>query len=255
VKIEGRVVLVAGGGSGLGRAVCVDLAERGATVAVLDRDGDAAERVAKSLGERAVSLDADVVDGAAVELAVQRTIDHFGAVHINVNTAGISDGAKVVRDGEPAALAHFERVVAVNLIGTFNVMRVAIAAMLRNQPDENGERGVVINTSSGAAYDGQVGQAAYSASKAGVIGMTLPVARDLAGAGVRVNAVAPGLFNTPMAGGLPQRVRDSLLESILEPGRLGEPPEFAALVRHLVENPYMNAECVRIDAGTRLRPR
>jgi 3-hydroxyacyl-CoA dehydrogenase/3-hydroxy-2-methylbutyryl-CoA dehydrogenase len=253
MKMEGNVAVVAGGASGLGRAVCEQLAERGARIAVLDRDMEAARALAARLG-KAVAFEVDVTDAGSVEHAIDATLEHFGAVHVNVNTAGIAGGAKIVSGGAPASLEAFEWVISVNLVGTFNVMRVAVAAMLRNEP-QDGERGVVVNTASAAAFDGQVGQAAYSASKAGVIGMALPIARDLAGTGVRVNTIAPGLFETPMVDGLPDKVRERLRSYVLEPARLGRPQEFAALVAHIVENPYLNAECIRLDAATRLNAR
>lgn len=253
MELEGKVAVVAGGASGLGRAVCEQLAERGARIAVLDRDAQAAQAVAARIGE-ALAFEVDVTDARSIEDAIGATLERFGAVHVNVNTAGIPDGVKVVSRGEPGSLETFERVIAVNLVGTFNVMRVAIAAMLRNEP-QDGERGVVINTASAAAFEGQVGQAAYSASKAGVVGMALPVARDLVGTGVRVNTIAPGLFDTPMKDGLPDRIVEQLRSVLLEPPRVGRPQEFAALVAHIVENPYLNAECIRLDAATRLSAR
>ncbi len=253
MEIEGKVVVVAGGASGLGRAVCELLAERGARIAVLDRDVQSAQEVAESLDE-AFAFEVDVAAAGSVQEAIDATLERFGAVHVNVNTAGIPDGVKVVSKGEAGSLKIFERVIGVNLVGTFNVMRLAIAAMLRNEM-QDGERGVVVNTASIAAFEGQVGQVAYSASKAGVVGMALPVARDLAGTGVRVNTIAPGLFDTPMKDGLPDKVFQGLQKVVLEPPRVGRPQEFAALVAHIVENTYLNAECIRLDAATRLSAR
>lgn len=253
MELKNKVALVAGGASGLGRAVCVDLAERGAVVAVLDRDAGQAKEVVRELGG-GLALGADITDAGEVERAVDEVMRTLGAVHVNVNTAGIIGAAKIVSRGAPASFEDFDRVVRTNLCGTFNVMRLAVAAMLGNEP-EDGERGVVVNTSSGAAYEGQPGQAAYAASKAGVIGLTLPVARDLSGKGIRVNAIAPGLFETPMSEGLPPDVREGLVGMITEPRRLGKPAEFAGMVRAIVENPYLNGECVRLDAATRLTAR
>ncbi len=254
MEIEGKVAIVAGGASGLGRAVCEQLAKRGASVAVLDRDAQAAQAVAGCLGE-AIAFEVDVTDTRSVQDAIDATLERFGAVHVNVNTAGVPDGVKLVSSrGEPGSLETFERVIAVNLVGTFNVMRLAVAAMLRNEM-RDGERGVVVNTASAAAFEGQVGQVAYSASKAGVVGMALPIARDLAGTGVRVNTIAPGLFETPMMEGLPDRVLEQLRGVLLEPPRVGRPQEFAALAAHIVENTYLNAECIRLDAATRLNAR
>jgi NAD(P)-dependent dehydrogenase (short-subunit alcohol dehydrogenase family) len=253
MNVENKVVVVAGGASGLGRAVCEHFAEHGARIAVLDRNVQSARVVARTLGE-AIALGVDVTDAASVEGAIDRTLERFGAVHVNVNTAGIVNAAKIVSKGEPASLADFEKVVAVNLVGTFNVMRVAVAAMVRNEL-EDGERGVVVNTASVAAFEGQAGQAAYSASKAGLVGMALPIARDLTGTGVRINTVAPGLFDTPMKNDVPEKVIEGLSRWIVEPARHGRPLEFAALVGHIVKNAYINAECIRIDAATRLNAR
>ncbi|WP_342741703.1 SDR family NAD(P)-dependent oxidoreductase [Amycolatopsis marina] len=244
---------MAGGASGLGREVCVDLARAGALVAVLDRDEQGVRAVAESL-PRGLAIPADITDAASVEEAVERVCAEFGTVHININTAGVVDAGKIVSRGKPGSFDDFHRVVNINLCGTFNVMRVAIAAMLRNDP-EDGERGVVVNTSSGAAFEGQPGQAAYSASKAGLIGLALPIARELAGKGVRINTIAPGLFDTPMSAGLPQAVRDGLTAEIPEPSRLGRPEEFARLVRDIVGNGYLNAECIRLDAAVRMSHR
>ena len=249
MNITGKVAVVAGGASGLGRAVCTHLGEAGASVVVLDRDRAGAEALAAAL-PAAVGIETDVADAAAVERAIDRALDRFGAVHVGVNTAGVVDAARVVSRRGPARLEDFERVVRINLCGTFNVMRVAVAAMLQNEP-EDGERGVMVNTASGAAYDGQSGQAAYSASKAGVIGLALPVARDLAGTGVRVNTIAPGLFETPMTESLPDRVRAGIEATLVEPARMGRPAEFARMVLGIVENGYLNAECIRLDAAVR----
>lgn len=252
MELHGKVAVVSGGGSGLGRATAVRLAESGAKVAVWDANGAAAEDTARSIDGLALTV--DVTSSEQVEAAQQRTVDQFGATHIVVACAGIAPAAKVVSRGAAAPLDGFRRVLEVNLLGTFNVVRVAAAAMLTNEP-ENGERGVVVMTSSGAAYDGQVGQAGYSASKAGVAGMTLPLARDLAGKGIRVNSIAPGLFDTAMVAGFSPAVQDSLASQALEPARLGDPGEYAALVEHIVLNAYLNAECIRLDAGMRMSSR
>jgi NAD(P)-dependent dehydrogenase (short-subunit alcohol dehydrogenase family) len=256
MQIERRVAVVTGAGSGLGRATAELLSSRGAAVALLDTDKARLEEVTASLpSERALALGVDVTDGLAAENAADEIVDRLGAIHINVNCAGIAPAAKVVSRGKPAELELFAKTLSVNLTGTFNINRVTIAAMLANEPDVNGECGVVVNTASDAAFDGQMGQAAYSASKAGVVGMTLPLARDLAGKGVRVNCIAPGLFATSMVSGMREDVQERLIDMILEPKRMGRPEEFASLVEHIISNPYLNAECIRIDAGQRMLPR
>jgi 3-hydroxyacyl-CoA dehydrogenase / 3-hydroxy-2-methylbutyryl-CoA dehydrogenase len=253
MDIKGKRAVVAGGASGLGRAVCVELSACGADVAVLDREIDQAQEVAREVGGVAVQV--DVTSAESAERAITEVLGAFGGIDINVNTAGVPHAHKTVADGQAAPLDWFQTVIDVNLVGTFNILRLAVQAMLKSAPDAGGERGVIVNTSSGAAYEGQVGQAAYSASKAGVIGMAMPIARDLAGTGIRINTIAPGLFETPMLSGMPEKVRASLIEMTLEPRRLGAPAEFAALVRHIVENRYLNAECIRLDAATRLGAR
>jgi 3-hydroxyacyl-CoA dehydrogenase/3-hydroxy-2-methylbutyryl-CoA dehydrogenase len=255
MKVLGKTAIVTGGGSGLGRATCEELAAHGARLVVVDRDERAARQTASALGDGAIAVGADVTDEVSIAEAIATATGTFGALHICVNCAGVVDGHKIVQRGEPAPLAFFTRVVTINLTGTFNVMRLAVAAMLINEPDESGERGVVVNTASVSAFEGQIGQVAYSASKAGVVGMTLPVARDLAGTGVRVNSIAPGLFKTAMLDGMPANVQESLTTMVTEPARLGNPAEFAALARHIVENGYLNGTCIRLDAGTRLAAR
>ncbi|MEV0052485.1 SDR family NAD(P)-dependent oxidoreductase [Saccharopolyspora shandongensis] len=256
MQVEGRVAVVTGAGSGLGRATAEMVVARGGSVALVDADADRLQEVVSTLPrEHALAVPADVTDALAAENAADQVIDHFGALHVNVNCAGIAPAAKIVSRGKPADVELFAKTLAVNLTGTFNINRVAIAAMLANEPDSSGERGVVVNTASDAAFDGQAGQAAYSASKAGVVGMTLPLARDVAGKGVRVNCIAPGLFATSMVSGMREDIQERLVDMILEPKRMGRPDEFALLVEHLIANSYINAECIRIDAGQRMLPR
>lgn len=257
MNIDNKIAVVTGGASGLGRAVCEELAGRGARVAIFDRNAEAGEALAARLGATALFVSVDVTSEASVTAGIAKTIAAFGAIHICVNCAGVADAAKTVGDGKPFPLDVWQKVIAVNLTGTFNVLRLTAVEMAKNVLAEGAEeRGVIINISSGAASDGQMGQAAYSASKAGVIGMTLPIARDLADLGIRCVAVAPGLFDTPMVAGLPKKVSEAIVNKmILFPRRMGAPAEVAMLVRSIVENPYINATCVNIDAGARMGTR
>lgn len=253
MKLTDRTILITGGASGLGAATARMVAQAGGHPALLDLNTEAGEALAAELGglfhKTDVSSEADV--GAAIAAAQAK----FGGVHGAVNCAGIGNAAVTAGKKGPFPLELFERVIRVNLIGTFNVARLSAQAMLDNAPGEGGERGVIVNTASVAAYDGQVGQVAYSASKGGVVGLTLPMARDLARNGVRVMTVAPGLFETPMLAGLPQDVRDSLGQQVPFPSRLGLPDEYAALVRHIFENPMLNGEVIRLDGAIRMAPR
>lgn len=255
MNFAGSTAVVSGGASGLGRATACRIAAERANVAILDRSYEAAQAVAAEIGDAALALEVDVTDGAATEAAISTALHRFGAVHVAVCCAGIAPADRVVSRAGPASLDVFRNVVDVNLVGTFNVLRLAAAAMLANEPDACGERGVLITTASGAAFDGQIGQAAYAASKAGVAGMTLPLARDLAGKGIRVNTIAPGLFATPLVAGMSDDVRESLLDMIPEPRRMGDPAEFADLVVHIVSNKYLNAETIRLDAAMRMTAR
>ncbi|HEY5719779.1 MAG TPA: SDR family NAD(P)-dependent oxidoreductase [Gammaproteobacteria bacterium] len=255
MKIDGSVAIVTGGASGLGLATGRRLAGLGAKVALWDLDQAQAEQAAAELGHGAVGVAVDVSDAAAAEAALAATLAAFGAVHFCVNCAGVATGGRAVgRDG-PLPLARFARTIEINLIGTFNVLRLAAGEMAKNAPDGDGARGVIVNTASVAAFDGQVGQAAYSASKAGVAGMTLPLARDLASLGIRVNTIAPGVFGTPMMAGMTPEVRDPLVANVQFPKRMGEPDEYAALVQHIIENGYLNGETIRLDAAIRMPPR
>jgi NAD(P)-dependent dehydrogenase (short-subunit alcohol dehydrogenase family) len=252
MKLSGVAAIVTGGGSGLGRATAEALAARGAKVAVFDLNPAAAEEAAKALG--AVAIVGDVADEATAGAAIAKAAAAHGAARVLVNCAGIGVAKRVIGRDAPHPLADFERVIRVNLVGTFNMIRLASAAMAKLEPID-GERGVIISTASVAAYDGQVGQAAYSASKGGVVAMTLPIARELAQFGVRVNAIAPGVFMTPMMAGLPQAAQDSLGASVPFPARLGAPAEYAALAVHIAENGYLNGETIRIDGALRMAPR
>jgi NAD(P)-dependent dehydrogenase (short-subunit alcohol dehydrogenase family) len=253
MRLEGQAAIITGGGSGLGAATAQRLARAGCRVAVLDINQAAAEASASHIGGLGIAC--DVADAASAEAAVATAHEAHGAARLLVNCAGVGTAGRIVgRDG-PMQLAAFERVIRVNLIGTFNLLRLAAAAMSALDALEDGERGVIVNTASIAAYEGQVGQSAYAASKAGVIGLTLPAARELARAGVRVVTIAPGLFHTPMVEGLPQDVQRSLGESVPFPARLGMPEQFAALVEHIATNTYLNGETIRLDGALRMPPR
>ena len=253
MRISGAAAIVTGGGSGLGRATAEALAAKGARVAVFDLNSDAAEDVATAIG--GVALVGDVADEASVSAAIAKAETAHGAARILVNCAGIGTPVRIVgKDGNPAPLGDFEKVIRVNLVGTFNMIRLAAAGMAKLD-SVDGERGVIVSTASVAAFEGQIGQAAYSASKGGVVSMTLPIARELARIGVRVNAIAPGIFMTPMLAGLREDFQQSLGASVPFPSRLGAPAEYAALAVHIVENAYLNGETIRIDGALRMAPR
>ena len=249
MRITGASTLVAGGASGLGAATARRLRAAGAEVTIADLDADRGEALADELGARFVPC--DVTDPEAVAAAIEVA----GALRVCVCCAGIAAAEKTAGSRGPHSFESFERVVRVNLIGTFNVLRLAAAAMLANDPDEEGERGVCINTASIAAFDGQIGQLAYSASKGGIVGMTLPAARDLAQSGIRVMTIAPGLFDTPLLAGLPDDARAALGEQVPHPHRLGRPEEYGELAAHIVENPMLNGEVIRLDGALRMPPR
>jgi len=251
--LHGQAAVVTGGGSGLGAATAALLARAGCRVAVLDINRDAAVAGAAACG--GVGVACDVADAASAGAALAEARAAHGVERVLVNCAGVGTAGRIVgRDG-PLALAAFERVIRVNLIGSFNMLRLSAAAMCGLEPLEEGERGVIVNTASIAAYDGQVGQAAYAASKGGVVSMTLPAARELARAGVRVMTIAPGLFHTPMVAQLPPEVQQSLAASVPYPPRLGLPEEFAALVQHIATNRFLNGEVIRLDGALRMAAR
>lgn len=254
MELKGAAAIVTGGASGLGAATARKLASVGATVVIADLQEDLGEQVAGEIG--GAFLAADVTDAGAVQEVVDAARE-AGPLRALVNCAGIGPPARTVnRDGTAHDLGHFTTVIKINLIGTFNCIRLAAAAMATNDPlDDSGSRGAIVNTASVAAFDGQIGQAAYSASKGGVVGMTLPVARDLASIGVRVNTIAPGLIDTPLLAGLPEPARQSLGEQVLFPSRLGNPAEYADLAHLLLTHDYMNGETIRMDGGIRMAPK
>ena len=255
MELSETTALVAGGASGLGAATARALAERGARVAVVDLDGDKAEALAKELGGEAIFHQADVTEEEQVQAAVSAAVDAFGSIRFAVSCAGIGWAERTVGKQGPANLQPFETVVRINLIGTFNVLRLSAAAMSANEPDAEGERGAVVMTASIAAWDGQIGQTAYAASKGGVASLTLPAARDLARQGIRVCTIAPGLFDTPLLGRLPEEARAKLAETIPFPPRLGRPDEYARLACHIAENTMLNGETLRLDGALRMAPK
>ena len=255
MELRSVKAVVTGGASGLGRATAERLLAAGATVALLDRPASPGADAAKAMGQRAVFTPADVTNADEVGAALQTAGDRLGGINVLVNCAGIGTAMKTFGKSGPAKLEEFTRVIQVNLIGTFNCIRLAAALMAKNTPGAEGERGVVINTASVAAFDGQIGQAAYSASKGGIVGMTLPIARELARSGIRVVTIAPGLFHTPMMASLPPEAQESLGKMVPFPPRLGRPSEFASLVSEIVRNPMINGEVIRLDGAIRMAPK
>jgi NAD(P)-dependent dehydrogenase (short-subunit alcohol dehydrogenase family) len=255
MEITDRTFLVTGGASGLGEAVVRHLAARRAKVLVLDLNETRGQTLAAELGDRACFVRCDVSAEADVQNAVDRAMSEFGGLHGAINCAGIATPNKVLTKEGPGKLADFARVVTINLIGTFNVIRLAAQCMSTQAPNAEGERGVLINTASVAAYDGQIGQPAYAASKAGVVGLTLPVARELARFGIRCVTIAPGLFSTPLMDTLPPEVKDVLGKQVPFPPRLGRPAEYASLVQQIIENPMLNGETIRLDGALRMGPK
>ena len=248
MEIKNKGVLITGGASGLGGACAQLLAQQGAKVAIADLNGELGEELAARLnaaGNTAIFVKANVTEDESMQAAVRAAVEAFGALHVLINCAGIGLAERTLGKNGPSSLASFSRVIQINLIGTFNAIRLAAAAMARNEPNAGGERGVIINTASVAAFDGQIGQAAYSASKGGIVGMTLPIARDLARDGIRVMTIAPGIFDTPLLGNLPEPARISLGQQVPFPPRLGRPDEYAALAKHIIENEMLNGDSHR----------
>jgi len=255
VNIQGSTTVITGGASGLGRATAERLTATGGNVVLLDLAKSPGADAARELGPRALFAPADVTSANDVAGALDGAVGRFGAIHALVNCAGIGTAEKTYGKRGPADLTAFTRTIHVNLIGTFNCIRLAAGHMAKNAPGADGERGVIVNTASVAAFDGQIGQAAYSASKGGIVGMTLPIARDLAELGIRVCTIAPGIFETPMLATLPEPVRLSLGKQVPFPQRLGQPAEYAALACHIMENVMLNGETIRLDGAIRMQPR
>jgi NAD(P)-dependent dehydrogenase (short-subunit alcohol dehydrogenase family) len=252
MNVKNSVVVVTGGASGLGEACVRNLLSGGAKIAIFDFAADRGEKIAAELGKDVIFVQTDVTDDTGVQGAINKTMKAFGAINITINCAGGAVPMKVLSKKGPMPLAAFNRTIQINLVGTFNVIRLAVEQMVKNPPDADGEKGVIINTSSVAAFDGQIGQADYSASKGGIVAMTLPIARECAAYGIRVMTIAPGLFDTPLLHGLPEAAREALGKMVPFPPRLGQPAEFASLVRHIIENHMLNGEVIRLDGAIRM---
>lgn len=255
MNFKQKTVVITGGASGLGEAVVRMALSNGAYVAAFDVNEEKGNQLQKELGDPFLFIFTDVTSEESVQAALDQVIERFGSVHILVNCAGVAIAKKTLGKKGPHDLLSFSKVMEINLIGTFNAIRLASEKMAENKPNEKGERGVIINTASVAAYDGQIGQAAYSASKGGIVGMTLPIARDLAEHGIRVMAIAPGVFNTPLFATLPEKAKEALEKMTPFPSRLGEPEEYGRLVASIVENPMLNGEVIRLDGAIRMPPR
>jgi NAD(P)-dependent dehydrogenase (short-subunit alcohol dehydrogenase family) len=252
MEIKNCVAIITGGVSGLGAAVARTLIDGGARVAPLDLNQELGEKMAAALGDNAMFFPVNVADHEEVDAAVEKIKGAFGAFHIVVNCAGISGSVKIVGKEGIVSPDWFTNILNVNLVGTFNLLRATAPILVENTPNEEGERGVYINTSSIAAFDGQVGQSAYSASKGGIVSMTLTLTREFANNGIRIMTILPGIFDTPLLGKLPENVRERLSKQVPFPPRLGRPEEFASLARHIIKNPYLNGECIRLDGGLRM---
>ncbi len=252
MNVKNSVAVVTGGASGLGEACVRNLLSSGAKIAIFDFADDRGKKIAAELGKDVIFAQTDVADDAGVQRAINKTMETFGAINIAINCAGGAVPMKVLSKKGPMPLAAFNKTIQINLVGTFNVIRLAVEQMVKNPPSTDGEKGVIINTSSAAAFDGQIGQADYSASKGGIVAMTLPIARECADYGIRVMTIAPGLFDTPLLHGLPEAAREALGKMVPFPQRLGQPAEFASLVRHIIENRMLNGEVIRLDGAIRM---
>ena len=252
MKIQEKTFLITGGASGLGAATAKMIVEDGGNAVLADVNTTVGEQTEAELGENALFVHTDVTNPESVQNAIDTAIDAFGGLDGVINCAGIGPAERVVGKNGPHSLERFSNVISINLIGTFNVIRLAAAVMQHNEPEESGERGIIINTASVAAFDGQIGQAAYSASKGGIVAMTLPIAREFAKLGIRVMTIAPGIFETPLLMGMPDEVKASLGQQVPFPSRLGKPHEYAALAKHIIENQMLNGEVIRLDGAIRM---
>ena len=253
MKIQDCKAVVTGGASGLGEATVRGLAGKGARVCIFDIQDEKGEALAKELGDNVIYAHTDIIDEASTQAGINKAVDAFGGINAAINCAGVGLTGKLIGKKGPTPLDHFKKVLDINLVGTINVIRLAVEQMIKNDPMEDGEKGVVVNTSSVAASEGQIGQVAYSASKGGVVSMNLPLARECASYGVRVNTVAPGIFKTPMLASLPEKVQDALGQMVPFPKRLGNPSEFAGLIQHIIENTMINGEVIRLDGAIRMQ--
>ena len=249
------VALVTGGASGLGEATVLELANHGAKVVIVDMDAVKGEKLASDAGGNVIFSQSDVTSEESIRETIKKAIDQFGKINVAVNCAGVPDAAKVLGKKGPLPLALFNKVIQINLVGTMNVIRLAVEQMVNNTPNSEGEKGVIVNTASIAAFDGQIGQAAYCASKGGIVGMTLPIARECADYGIRVATIAPGLFETPLMANMPPAVKESMAQGVPFPKRLGRPVEFARMVMHVIENTMLNGCCIRLDGALRMPPK
>ncbi|KQC09051.1 MAG: 3-hydroxy-2-methylbutyryl-CoA dehydrogenase [Smithella sp. SDB] len=249
------VAIVTGGASGLGEASILELVKKGAKIVIVDVDVDKGEKLAASIGANAIFVKTDVASEIDVLQAVQKAVETFGTINVVINCAGIVNPGKLIGKKGPLSMDSFNKVLQINLVGTLNVIRLAVEQMMNNKPNEEGEKGVIINTASIAAFEGQIGQVAYSASKAGIVGMTLPIAREISEYGIRIVTIAPGIFDTPMMAGLPPAVKEDMAKTVPFPRRLGKPVEFAKMVLHIIDDSMMNGCCVRLDGALRMPPK
>lgn len=255
MDIREVVALVTGGASGLGEASATELVRKGAKALIVDVDAEKGEKLAATIGANAIFVKTDVSGEADVRQAIQKAIEAFGKINVVINCAGIVSPGKLIGRKGPLSLEAFNKVLQINLVGTLNVIRLAVEQMINNVPGEEGEKGVIINSASIAAFEGQIGQVAYSASKAGIVGMTLPIAREIADYGIRIVTVAPGIFDTPMMAGLPPAVKEDMAKTVPFPKRLGKPGEFAQMALHIIENKMLNGCCIRLDGALRMPPK